>query len=75
MSAPMQSLKQILTIADSFERDFPVDQRVIGSGSGVKAAGEIHTCKDVLKMIAAGANRIGAGEGVPIFNEALGATL
>ena len=71
----MQSLKQIFTIADSFERGFPVDRRAIGPGSGVKAAGEIHTCKDALKMIAAGANRIGVSAGVAIFNEALGATL
>jgi deoxyribose-phosphate aldolase len=55
--------------------DVDLIRRVIGSGSGVKAAGEIHTCKDVLKMIAAGASRIGASEGVAIFNEALGATL
>lgn len=67
MSAPMQSLKQIFIIADSFERNLPVDRRVIGSGSGVKAAGEKRTCKDVLKMIAGGANRIGASEGIANF--------
>jgi hypothetical protein len=32
----MQSLKQIFIIADSFERNLPVDRRVIGPGSGVK---------------------------------------
>jgi deoxyribose-phosphate aldolase len=71
----MQSMKQNFTMTDSFERDLPVDRRVIGPVCGVKVAGEILTCKDVLKMIAAGANRIGVSTGVAIFNGALGAAL
>jgi deoxyribose-phosphate aldolase len=47
---------------------------VVGSGTGVKAAGGIRTFKEALAMIAAGANRIGASASVAIFNEALGAS-
>jgi len=48
-------------------------RRVVGPGTGVKAAGGIRTYQDTLAMIAAGANRIGASAGVSIVNEALGA--
>jgi deoxyribose-phosphate aldolase len=54
--------------------DVNLIRRVVGAGTGVKAAGGIRTFKDVQAMIAAGANRIGASAGVAIFNEALGAT-
>jgi deoxyribose-phosphate aldolase len=53
--------------------DVDLIRRVVGPGTGVKAAGGIRTCQDVLAMIAAGANRIGASAGVAIVNEALGA--
>lgn len=76
MIAPILSLMQIITMTDSFERDLPVDRRMIEPVYGLKATGEILTCKDVLKMIAAGASPIGASAGVAIFfNEALGAAL
>ena len=47
-------------------------RRVVGPGTGVKAAGGIRTYKDALAMTSAGANRIGASAGVAILNEALG---
>jgi len=55
--------------------DVDLMRRVVGPGTGVKAAGGIRTYKDVLSMIAAGANRIGASAGVAILNEATGASL
>ena len=54
--------------------DVNLIRRVVGAGTGVKAAGGIRTFKDVQAMIAAGANRIGASASVAIFNEALGAS-
>ena len=53
--------------------DVNLMRRVVGPGTGVKAAGGIRTLKDALAMIAAGANRIGASAGVAILNEAIGA--
>ena len=52
--------------------DVDLMRRVVGAGTGVKAAGGIRTYQDTLGMIAAGANRIGASAGVSIVNEALG---
>ena len=49
-------------------------RRVVGPATGVKAAGGVRTYAEVLAMIAAGANRIGASAGVAIVNEALGAS-
>ena len=54
--------------------DVNLMRRVVGPGTGVKAAGGICTYKDVLAMISAGANRIGASAGIAILNEALGAS-
>ena len=54
--------------------DVDLMRRVVGPGTGVKAAGGIRTYQDTLAMIAAGANRIGASAGVSIVNEALGVT-
>lgn len=45
---------------------------VVGPETGVKAAGGVRTYADMLAMIAAGANRIGASAGIAILNEALG---
>jgi deoxyribose-phosphate aldolase len=53
--------------------DVELIRRVVGPGTGVKAAGGIRTLKDTLAMIAAGANRIGASAGVAILKEAVGA--
>jgi len=54
--------------------DVDLIRRVVGAGTGVKAAGGIRTYKDTLAMIAAGANRVGTSAGVIIANEALGVT-
>ena len=54
--------------------DVDLMRRVVGTGTGVKAAGGIRTYKDALAMIAAGANRIGSSAGVSILNESLGAS-
>jgi deoxyribose-phosphate aldolase len=54
--------------------DVDLMRRVVGPRTGVKAAGGIRTYTDVLAMITAGANRIGASAGVAIVNEALGVT-
>jgi len=53
--------------------DVDLMRRVVGSGTGVKAAGGIRSYQDTLAMIAAGANRIGTSAGVLIVNESLGA--
>jgi deoxyribose-phosphate aldolase len=53
--------------------DVDLIRRVVGPGTGVKAAGGIRNYQDALAMIAAGANRIGASAGVAILNEAMGA--
>jgi deoxyribose-phosphate aldolase len=54
--------------------DVDLMRRVVGSGTGVKAAGGIRTYHDALAMIAAGANRIGSSAGVSILNESLKAS-
>ena len=56
------------------QADVNLMRRVVGAGTGVKAAGGIRTYQDTLGMIAAGANRIGASAGVSIISEALGET-
>jgi deoxyribose-phosphate aldolase len=43
---------------------------VAPKGLGVKASGGIRTCDDALKMIAAGATRIGASASVAMIEEA-----
>ena len=55
--------------------DVDLMRRVVGPGTGVKAAGGIRTYQDTLVMIAAGANRIGASAGVSIVNEAVNEAL
>ncbi|MBI4544990.1 MAG: deoxyribose-phosphate aldolase, partial [Gemmatimonadetes bacterium] len=40
----------------------------VGSELGVKAAGGIRTCEDALRMIAAGATRLGTSSGVELVN-------
>ncbi len=54
--------------------DVALMRRVVGPGTGVKAAGGIRTYQDALAMITAGANRIGASTGVAIMNGAQGVT-
>lgn len=46
--------------------DVALMRRTVGKSMGVKAAGGIRTLDDAMKMIAAGANRIGCSAGVAI---------
>jgi len=50
--------------------DVALMRRVVGAGMGVKAAGGIRTLQDARRMIAAGANRLGASAGISILKEA-----
>jgi deoxyribose-phosphate aldolase len=52
--------------------DVDLMRRVVGPGTGVKAAGGIRTLQEALAMISAGANRIGSSAGVSILKESLG---
>ena len=54
--------------------DVDLMRRVVGSETGVKAAGGVRTYASAMAMIAAGANRIGASSSTTILNEALGAS-
>lgn len=51
--------------------DVALMRRTVGTGMGVKAAGGVRTAKDALRMVAAGANRIGTSSGVSIMRELL----
>lgn len=51
--------------------DVALMRRVVGPQIGVKASGGVRTYDDAIKMIAAGANRIGASSGVSIYHEAV----
>ena len=44
-------------------------RKAVGNNMGVKASGGIRTLDDVLKMLNAGANRIGASNSVNIIKE------
>lgn len=48
--------------------DIELMRAAVGPDMGVKASGGIRTLEDVLKMVAAGATRIGASAGVNIVN-------
>lgn len=50
--------------------DVALMRRVVGTEMGVKASGGIRTYEDAQKMLAAGANRIGASASVKIIQEA-----
>ncbi len=49
--------------------DVELMRRLVGADMGVKAAGGIRTLQDALRMIAAGANRLGASAGISILKE------
>ncbi len=49
--------------------DVALMRSIVGERAGVKAAGGIRTATDALKMMAAGANRIGASASVAIVKE------
>jgi deoxyribose-phosphate aldolase len=46
--------------------DIALMRRVVGDDVGVKASGGVRSAEDAMKMIAAGANRIGASASVAI---------
>ncbi len=50
--------------------DVALMRGVVGNGMGVKASGGVRTLGDLLKMVEAGANRIGTSNGVSIVCEA-----
>jgi deoxyribose-phosphate aldolase len=52
--------------------DIALMRQVVGSRLGVKAAGGVRTAEDALRMVAAGANRIGTSGGVRIIQEFAG---
>jgi len=54
--------------------DVELMRRAVGPAMGVKASGGIRTLDDLLKMLAAGANRIGASAGVKIVEAARSAS-
>ena len=47
-------------------KDIKLIRQTVGDGIGIKASGGIHTTADALKMIDAGAGRIGASAGIAI---------
>jgi deoxyribose-phosphate aldolase len=56
--------------AGATEADVALMCRTVGSKMGVKASGGIRSLDDLLRMVAAGANRIGTSSGVKILEEA-----
>ena len=56
--------------AGATEHDVALMRRMVGPEMGVKASGGIRTLADAKKMIAAGANRIGASASVKIVQDA-----
>jgi deoxyribose-phosphate aldolase len=51
--------------------DVALMRSIVGPDVGVKAAGGIRSYEDALRMIEAGANRIGASSGIQIVEEEL----
>jgi deoxyribose-phosphate aldolase len=51
------------------EEDIRLIKRVVGNGCRIKASGGIKTLSDLQKMVAAGADRIGASQSVKIMEE------
>lgn len=54
--------------ARALEEDVQLMRKTVGSDMGVKAAGGIHTEEEVLKMVEAGADRIGTSSGTSIMS-------
>jgi deoxyribose-phosphate aldolase len=55
------------------EADVALLRQCVGQGLGVKASGGVRCAADVRRMLAAGANRVGASASVQIVTEAAGA--
>jgi deoxyribose-phosphate aldolase len=53
-------------------RDVALMRQVVGPAMGVKAAGGVRSAVDALRVVAAGANRIGTSSGVKIMQELAG---
>ncbi|CDF58140.1 deoxyribose-phosphate aldolase [Thermobrachium celere] len=51
------------------EEDVKLMRRVVGPEKGVKASGGVHSFEDAVKMIEAGANRIGASSSLKIIGK------
>lgn len=51
------------------EEDIRLMRRVVGKDKGVKASGGVHSFEDAVKMIEAGANRIGASSSLKIIGK------
>ena len=58
------------TFGNATVEDVRLMRRVVGENFGVKAAGGIRTYQDAIRMIAAGANRIGTSTAVDIIEGA-----
>ncbi len=58
------------SVGGATEADVALMRRTVGDKMGVKAAGGIRTYADAMKMISAGANRLGASAGIAIMKEA-----
>jgi len=58
------------TFGKATVEDVRLMRRVVGENFGVKAAGGIRTYQDAIRMIVAGANRIGTSTAVAIIEEA-----
>jgi deoxyribose-phosphate aldolase len=56
--------------AGATPEDVRLIRETIGVGTGIKAAGGVRTLEDLLKMVEAGATRIGASAGVKIVEQA-----
>ena len=56
--------------AGATPEDVRLIRETIGPGAGIKAAGGVRTLEDLLKMVEAGATRIGASAGVKIVEQA-----
>ena len=55
--------------AGATAEDVALMRKVVGNQLGVKAAGGIRTLADALKMVEAGANRLGTSGSVAIIRE------
>ncbi|MFZ0884168.1 MAG: deoxyribose-phosphate aldolase [Candidatus Acidiferrales bacterium] len=60
--------------AGATPEDVRLIRETVGVGTGIKAAGGVRTLEDLLKMVEAGATRIGASAGVKIVEQARSGT-
>jgi deoxyribose-phosphate aldolase len=60
--------------AGATPEDVRLIRETVGVGTGIKAAGGVRTLEDLLKMVEAGATRIGASAGMKIVEQARSGT-